>query len=562
MTAIFKRFARKASSSLQGALALAAILPLCSCGKTSDGGATAPAHVGQVQGAFQAAAHTSGVPVRFLMAVGYLESRLVPANATANYASTDSASGDQQTVPRGTVMTETAFGLTFAELGLDPAKDESQLLETQIDAYARWLATKVQGLNLAASPRTADDKFSWIQNLSLQHRRGISNRRNVQAIFSRELIDVLNNGFIWQDPRNGEKLELTPEKPVMTATSMPSGQAWLTLNADDGTQNIAPYLPLATMPSEEFKNKPRRVEVIHCPLSLSGCLELQTGMEDQDASVHLAAHYVVPAVDAGAMAGTPAIPSAYQVAPLSDVVIVTNKLGVHQPVNDAIVVMLTGNSGRLVDGKREPANPTWMSDLQLRHMGDLINHICTLLSMQKVDENHPQVNLAECLATSGDNGVQFRRQDAAEEARWGDIPDFDPTIFGAYVTSPGGLPSDVSFQFAGNKRRYNKSDAIPLTVLFNNTVQSVQIERMRRCQNGKLVWEKLDGQDIRGQRKYSTNKRFYDSGPNRNGEQFFRARVYDKDSHLIGWAVDRIVLANFEPDATFASDDLCVASVN
>ena len=40
-------------------------------------------------------------------------------------------------------------------------------------------------------------------------------------------------------------------------------------------------------------------------------------------------------------------------------------------------------------------------------------------------------------------------------------------------------------------------------------------------------------------------------------EQFYRARVYGKDSHLVGWTVDRVVLSDFEKEPTFASDKTC-----
>jgi len=270
--------------------AFAAVLATTGCGDKPKGkGGGGKPRVGHVEGAFLTAAGQSGVPARFLMAAAYVESGVQPKNATANYVSTGN---DDQTVARGTVMTQTAFGLTFAELGLDPAKADSALLETQVSAYAQWVAQKTEGLNLPPNPTTPEEKFAWIENFAHLHRQGLRERRNVQILFAREMIGALNTGFVWQDPdRNGEALELTKENPPLSVESFPTtGQNWLRLTEDPSPQGIylATFLPLVTVSTGEFQNKPKRVEIIHCPLSLSACLELQTRTADSE--VHLAAH--------------------------------------------------------------------------------------------------------------------------------------------------------------------------------------------------------------------------------------------------------------------------------
>jgi hypothetical protein len=286
---------------------------------------------------------------------------------------------------------------------------------------------------------------------------------------------------------------------------------------------------------------------------LSACLELQDGGTDNDDYVHLAAHYIVPSD--GANDDQLSNLAAIQVATHEDVVTLTNKLGEHQPVDDAIVVMLTGDSGRVVDGKRDPALPIWFNDAQLRHMGQVINDVCTRLAQS--DPEH--VSRDKCLATSGDDGVQFRHQDMAEEYRWGDIPDFDPTIFRAYVAAPGGLGTEVAFEFAGDRKRFNKGEAIPLTVLFNATVKSVELERLVRCDNGQVTWKGVANLDVRGEKKLTFKDTRFDSGPNRNGEQFYRARVYGKDGTLIGWRIERVVLSSFEKDVVTVPNSTCAA---
>lgn len=541
---------------------ICAVTLLPSCGKKEASNGGAPAKVGVVEAAFRDAAHTSGVPARFLMATAYLESRLAPQKASAHYLSTN---GEGAPVSRGTLMTQTAFGLTYEMLGLDPAKDQSQTLEVQIEAYARYIAGKVQegGLGLVAAPKNDEDKYYWIENLANLQRSGYAHpgqaeRRNIRVIFAHELIGILNEGFIWQDPRSGEKLELTAESPKLDVAHFPAnGQSWLALDlagSEIRTPNYA-YMSLTSLPNpSNLTNHPRRVEVIHCPLNLSACLELQDGSADNDDYVHLAAHYIVPN-DRGFDDQISRL-AAIQVATHEDVVILTNKLGEHQPVDDAIVIMLTGDSGRVVDGKRDPALPIWFNDQQLRNMGQVINDVCTRLA--QADPGH--VSKDKCLATSGDVGVQFRHQDQAEEYRWGDIPDFDPTIFTAYVTAPGGLGTEVAFEFAGNNRRFAKGEAIPLTVLFNATVKSVELERLVRCENGQVNWKGVANLDVRGEKKLTFKDTRFDSGPNRNGEQFYRARVYGKDGKLIGWRIERIVLSSFEKDTVTMPNSTCLTA--
>lgn len=533
---------------------LASAVPFAaSCGKDekSKGGGGAPP-VGQVEGAFLTAARATGVPPRFLMAVAYLESGLSAKAGSAHYVSTE---GEGKPVSRGTEMTETAFGLSYEELGLDPMKASSATLPVQIEAYARYVATKTAGMNLVAAPVTDEDKYYWIENLANIHRQGLKrtdghvDRRNVQIIFATELIQILNYGFLWQDPdHNGEKLELTKESPPLSVDRFPpNGKQWFQLDLVDMEEATnAVFMPLATNPANEFANHPKRIEVIHCPLTLSACLELQTGMNDQDDKVHLAAHYIIPSDES-------VFKRVIQVAKHKDVVILTDKLGEHRPVTDAIVIMLAGSSGRIVDGRRDPALPTWFKDKQLRDMGATINDLCTRLA-QKDPAN---VSREACLATSGDNGVQFRHQDSAEEYRWGDIPDFDATIFKAYVASPGGLGTELGWVWPGDKKRFNKGEQIGLNLTFNATVQTVEIEHLVRCKSGQVAWESIVKQAVRGETHFAVTDRQFDGGPNRNGEQFYRARAYGKDGKLIGWNIDRAVLANFEKDVVLAPDSTC-----
>lgn len=535
---------------------LAASVWFVGCGKKSSaGGGGRP--VGQVERAFIKASQATGVPVRFLMAAGYAESRLVPDNATSNYVALDNPSA---AVARGTVMTQTAFGVTFEKLGLDPSKEESKTLAVQVDAYARWVQAtlKANGVTLSSDPNTAEEKYYWIENLALLHRDGLSERRTVQIMFARELISVLNEGFTWQDTKEDRAMHLAKESPAINvnAPDFPqSGKNWFKLDHSIGIDLVdVPYYKLATLPSGTVTNDPRRIEVIHCPLSLSACLELQTRSQDGDASlgsyVYLAAHYVIPS-DSDVYQPSPV--RIIQVAPHNQAVTLTDSRGENVKIQDAVVIMLTGNSGRTLSGTRQPAIPTWFSDSQLKAMSSLINDVCTLLSTK---DTNP-VNRDECMQTDGDLGIRFRHQGPSEEYRWGDIADFDETIFNAYLKNPGGLTDEVAFELAKGSREFQAGTAIPLTVLFNSSAREVQLERLSRCQSGKLIWEPVHIEQVRGETRAVIEESYFDAGPNFDGEQFFRARVYGRDTKLAGWSIAQVFLHGYEKEPTYAAEKYC-----
>lgn len=516
--------------------------------KRHKGGGVRPT---PVEAAFALSANEGGIPARFLMAVGYLESRLTPQNATANYVATDNA---DDPVARGTVLTQTAFAQTFATLGLDPAVEDSYVLEAQIRAYAEWIRKQISGLNLSNNPRTQEEKFYWVENLANLQRRGIAQRRNVQVLFARELIKILNEGFTWQDPRDGSKIVLAPEAPPIDIEKFPeNGRNWFTLVELDSQIGVgATFLPLTTASwNDEFENHPRRVEVIHCPLTLSGCLELQSRGAESD--IHLSAHYLIPAFSQNPKEKD-LINKAIQVAEHKKAIILTNSRGESYPVTDAIVIALVGNSGRMVGGHRQPAEPTWFSDRQLRQLGQLVVDLCQYMAQK----NPQNVKYESCIATSGELGVQFSHQGESDQQRWGDIPDFDRSIFEAYLRSPTGLGSEVAFEFSNNRREFRAGEALKFNILFNATAQQVKVERLARCHDGTTVWELLSNDDVRGKTRIPFEKVLFDSGPNRNGEQFFRARIYGQDSRLVGWHVNKAVIRQYETEPRFASEEYCV----
>ncbi len=520
------------------------IAMLAGCGskpKSSPGGGPA---VGRVEAAFLKASREYKIPVRILMATGYLESQLVPQSALANYVSI----GSDEKSARGTIITETAFAQTFDTLGLAPAKEESRTLEVQIDAFAKWIRTRIdtEGLSLNENPVARDDLFYWIQLMSRVQRNGLEGRQNVQKLFAKELIEVLNNGFVWQSQTDAaETITFQPEqKPIEFDDFSQNGKNFFNLTELNGRFFGAKYLPLATVTPSDIVNKPKRVSVIHCPLTLSACLELQTRNEESD--VNLAAHYVIPQDDS-------VFSDIIQVADHHEAVIITNSAGEDVPVTDSVVVMLVGNSGRNLSGKRVPANPTWFTYYQLERMRYAIDSICTYLANTPTDG--VVVNRDECMSFDGDHGLFFRSQGASEEYRWGDIADYDRAIFQANFRSTP--KQSVAFEFANKTRIFQAGQTIPLLMLVGSDANDLTVERLARCSNGKVVWITVRNRQVVGETKVVLDEILHDAGPNDNGEHFFRMKVFGRDGLLTGWAVDKVHLQNFKKKSLFATEDQC-----
>ena len=524
-------------------LGLCLFVHLIACGEEKSHHPS-PSGASGIEGAFQRAAQENGIPKRFLMAVGYLESRLIPDRGSANYVSLDPQTGP---VLRGTVLTETAFGLPLNVLGLDPAKPESSSLEIQINAYAQHVAKTLtaKGVVLSPQPTTPDQIFQWIELFATIHRQGMTQRRNVQILFARELISILNQGFLWQDPTRDAHIELPPETQQINSDAFPiNARNWLKLTERDSELRLATYLPLVTVPSGENRDQPRRIEVIHCPLSLSGCLELQSRLEESQ--VKLSAHYILS--DDKTLMNR-----AIQVADNSEGLPMTESNGLTTVHKGSVVIMLVGASGRIVKGVRSPATPTWFNDYQLRTMGQLVNDLCTLFA-----QKNPEIKRDECMSIGGDKGVKFHVQKASEEFTWGLIPDYDPTIFDAYIKNPSGLNSEIAFDPQIGKQPSFAGQNIPFKIHFDSESKIIEVERLSRCALGEVLWEPIRHLQVRNLTDTTLSESFYDSGPNRDGIQYIRVRIYAKDGKLLGWATQKIGLTKYESDPYNASDKHCL----
>jgi len=540
-TKIFKRNSSRIGFFSTGIFLFVAA-GLFACG--GDGSKNNPkASTSKIDGLFSKAAGDHKLPKRMMVATAWLESKMTSTKASSYYLNSDTGEYDTQ---KGVLLAQTAFGISREKLGLTESETPDSL-DVQIDAYGAWISGVIaEEVDLDASPKSAGEKFDWIWQIARAHREGAAYSRNVRVIFAKELIEVLNEGFTWQDPVNGEILEFPKENPQLLLEDFgPDVQNLFNLTTQRPEIDSATYLRLGRVNSDTIENKANHIEVIHCPLSLSACLELQN--QEIDDEIRLEAHYIIPQ-------NGDLVPEPLQVAKHKNAVRITNSKGITTRISDAIVVMLVGNSGRMVNGYRDPANPRWLTKWQLQRMGDIVNDVCLNLK-----ENNG-VKVEDCMDLN--RGVRFHEQGASEAYRWGDIADFDSLIFSAYILNPGGLQGDTAFEFPGNKLQYEAGASIPIRVLFRPAVRFVEMERLVRCPDKKLVWAPIASEDVRSQTVFSFNKKFFDSGPNSNGNQFFRAKVYDASGELLGWDTAQIYLKNFEKESSTVTPKTCLLRGN
>jgi hypothetical protein len=509
------------------------------CGSKDKGRSTSPP-MGSVEAAFHQAGSKYQLPTRMLMAVAYLESRLDGSKSSSIYF--DSQSADTESHQKGLSVAETAFGLSRQTLNIDSEVDGNDI-KVQIDRYGEWLSTRLKERNivLPGNPVGAEAIFDWIWELAAAHRDHPTHSRNVQTIFAKEMIDILNNGFFWQDPASGDILRFQKEATPLTVDQLPQHkQSLFQLTTQRPEVDSAQFLRLGLVSDPSIENKPKHIYVIHCPFSLSACLNLQ--QQETDQAVRLEAHYVIP-------------PSAeFTLEPLQltkhhNTVRLSDRKGRIDFVTDGVVVMLTGHSGRIVDGYRKPGNPTWFTKWQLEQMGNLINDICLTL------ERDGFTTLGECVKLN--SGVRFQEQGRSENVRWGDIPDFDPLIFYTYVEKPGGLDGETGFDVTSLAGGFLAGQEIPIKLMFNRQVKHIELERIVRCQDEKLTWALVGREEVRSENQFIFKKRFWDAGPNGNGSQYLRARVYGTDGQLIGWHIAEFFLRDFEQERSVVSPEAC-----
>ncbi len=517
------------------------------CGSKKSSGPATNKKIGPVESAVIKSSSLYKIPARILLSVGYLESRLESSKSSTTYQTDPQAEEQMLSLYHG----ETAFGLTWEELDLEKNKDR-ETLAIQIENYARWLTQKLahSGIKLNPNPITAEDKFQWIWEISQLHRKGVRNSRNVQVIFAKELIQILNAGFIWQDKNSHELIRLEKEQvPLKIESFNTSSQNLFNLDLDYAEIDRAQFFALSEFNPYDG-NKPKRILVTHCPFTLSTCLDIQQ-TENENGEAFLGAHYIIPSTFEP-LDKSMHMDRVLQVNSHAKIVNLTNEKGEKIEINDAIVIMLVGSSGRYVNGVRQSADPTWFNSLQLKYLGRVVNDLCAYL------EKTAGVNRNECSNPKHENGVKFQVQGNHEKILWGDIPDFDELIFSSYIFSPEGLGGELKFIFENGKKEFLAKDPITLNLEMQLRAKLIEIEELVRCPDHKnLTWYRIRRENIRSTNKVKITDNIYDKGPNENGEHFYRALLYGNKNELMGWAIDRIMVQGFDDDNGTVAPKVC-----
>ena len=481
--------------------------------------------------AFDQAASTHHIPVRFLIASGYLESKLRPKETSSNTL-------------KGPELGESAFGISRSTLGLQEGLNGDRLTN-QVDAYSRWLARQLGG-GLKFNPKDDEEKFNWIWAIADAHRRMDSTK----VLFANEMIKLLNSGFYWIDPETDTVIPFPPETPAIDLENLKTVSGnYLNLSSltFDSPNNVmfAKFLKVYEQGSHDRTQDPSKIKIVHCPFSFSACVELQAWNGEDQKDFWMGAHYIIPSDHD--VSSTP-----LQLALHNQAVPMTDTDGSLTFSLDEVVVMLTGASGKVSNGIRNPADPLWMNPRQFQSLRTLTDLICDRLAY-----HHQDLTRQQCLETG--SGTIFKHQKAGEAFQWGQIPDYDPVIFESYIGSRNTLSGKTVFEFPGNKKIYQKGETVSLNLTFGLQAYALELERLIRCPDSERVsWSVIARELVTSQNNFVFEKKLFGSGPNLNGTQFFRAKIFDAESKLLGWDLATIYLKDFnkEPEPVFPNDCL------
>ena len=512
---------------------------LLSCGKGRSNNETESQSA--IENLFKQKADQYKIPYRILLGMALKESNLSTEATSTYYINKE----EKSSIP----MAESVFGLPYNTLGLTSGEETVPLtLEAQIDAYARWVKKQLneKNIELPENIEAPDDLYNWIWQLSKLHRPSDTNTKNVQIVFTKELLALLNKGVFWQNPTTGDFVNFKANSPQVDVLDFSfTIQNNLMLDTEVSEIFSVDYFQLAFRQNSTVKNMPTGILVTHCPFDVSTCLALQSTKSNNTKQVRLGAHYIIPS-------NTDALRRPIKILPHREPVLLTDPQGGIMTVTNRIVVMLTGKSGRYVEGIRKQANPTWMTDYQLKQLGKLTQAVCQLISSENSSAKYES-----CHSFGGEQGVRVFHG-GGEFYRWGDVPDYDASLFKNYITNPETLDGLVSLNFNGNKL-YDAGQNISVTTEFLQGGSKVTIEFLERCENQKLIWSPLQTHFVRNTQHKKFNLTFYDSGPNTNGEHYLRTRIYDNENRLTGWNVNSFMIRGFEAEnTTFSNSEKCL----
>ena len=488
---------------------------------------TADQHQHRLKQTFIDNARDNNLPSELMLATGYVESRLSVSNSIVVY-------NDRQAV--GSRIGESVFGLSRDRL--QPFVGEQENVSdftVQIKAYARLLRAHIDdnGLDLSAEPQRAEELVAWIWQLAKVHRHGDDFKNNARSLFALEVLNVLNEGFEWQDPNSGEQIILLPRQ--VDRQELPAPQRHLlTLRTAEAQLYRAQWLPAVEPIVGDQKNTPKSIVIMHCPFTLSACLELQN-RDVVEGEVVLQAHYLIPA-------NGQVIDYPIQVTHHEKMVTVTDRNGQPEIQTDKIVIMLAGNSGRVNNNVRFPADATWQDGFQLEWLSYMIEELCS---------NHLGLPDADSIEKCRDpfspaRRIDFRVKDEPRtfaNHRWGDIPDFDKSIYAAYLQKPQRFQTTLT---TSDDRQHFASGEL-ITLLFPSNGRNYYVlEKLVRChESQRLVWVAVSQGESATTGHQQFQIKFYDSGTNNDGRQFLRAKAFSGET-LVSWAMTSLYVYGYD----------------
>lgn len=491
------------------------------CGSHRKDTTSAPTRT-EIEQSFLDASLECGVPVRLMMAAGYVESGLRADRSSITY----SIDGTQS--PLSLAKGESVFGFSMLELGL--TSDVSIDVKGQIAAYGRLLKAKLGTGQTPGAFVTSEDKMRWIWKFASVH-MGEGASRNLLAVFAREMMATLNSGFSVQNS-DGIIARLESEPKPLRDEDLPENiKQDLTLDMYHADIRSAYLFSLVRERSSAEVNTPTRIEVVHCPFTLSTCIQMQGGSGEE--SNPLTAHYIIPST-------ADSVPGVLQFFHHNEALALIDSGGKPEVVKDRVVIMLAGLSGRYSDGSRKFANPMWMTDYQLRLLGATVKDVCSAIS------HGDSARRDSCQSIKGTGGISFRIQ-PAESYHWADIPDFDETIIAPYLAGGDGILANTTLTLSPDAP-VNAGTPFKLNAGFQGSARRIELERLVRCPgpDSRVVWEPVEQHQLRDVTTRSFDGAWFDAGPNGTGDQFFRVKVNGEAGKFLGWSTRRVQLRNFD----------------
>lgn len=478
------------------------------------------------------------VPFDFILAVAILESNLNPVPQGLIYT------GTRIQLPTA----QSAFGHSFRFLGLenDPNNDKINVqMEAFIVKFNSFLAER--SIKLPHNPGNLRDRFQWIWELAQFQRSGDLVHNNTRKIFTKELINILNGHHYLPIASTTDYLTQTPQSPKIDIDQIPEIQTNLNLSYSLAEITGARYFENDNTPST-IKNKPTHVKIVHCPKSISSCLEIFKLNSDFQMG-KISGHYIIP--QDKSIFEKP-IQITYHDLPI----LKTASDGVLKIQDDAITIILTGKSGHYVEGKRELADPTWFKDYQLKQLGALLDQICK--KIHSVTSNPSAYN--EC-KTPSDESIyrpRFYLRNSNEEYKWGQIPDFNKSIVWGYLIDPTLSTQDLYLKHISNNQIYDAYKEIEIKSNLPLGTKILQIDISGRCENNHLVWQIVQRNAVNNLNEYSAKFKLYGKGPNNNGDHFVRFLASDMNGKLLAWNTTKLTISNYDQHFTHKpSLDLC-----